>query len=79
MDKLYDILADPEENHNMIFHVSFAEQMKDYRARLHAILVKEEATQVPFTHKTNMSSNLRRPAGSEEGVFPDELMRDKNW
>jgi len=77
-DELYDLEADPDENHNLIFQESFQKQIADYRKRLHAILEEGGATQVPFTIKRNMGASLRREGGSEAADFPAEFMRKKN-
>lgn len=78
VDELYDLEADPEENHNLIFQDSFQKQVRDYRQRLHAILEKSDAARVPFTQKRSMGASLRRRTGSQPARFPEEFMRDKD-
>jgi N-acetylglucosamine-6-sulfatase len=78
IDELYDMQSDPLEEHNLIFSEDHQDQITKLRADLHAILEKDNANRVPFSHKRRMGSNLRLRSGSKPGDFPPQLIRDKN-
>jgi N-acetylglucosamine-6-sulfatase len=75
LDELYDLKADPLEEHNLIFEEQHQPRIKKMRADLHKILEEADANRVPFSHKTSMGSSLRSKRGSTPAEFPEQWMR----
>ena len=78
LDELYDLEADPLEEHNLIFDPDQQSRIKAMRADLHQILVDSTANRVPFSHKRSMGANLRLRSGTEAAEFPPQLLREEN-
>ena len=78
IDELYDLQADPEEKHNLIFDPNQKDRIQQMRTDLHQLLAEADAARVPFSEKRNMGQNLRLKTGSESADFPPELLRHKN-
>lgn len=78
LDELYDLKADPDEEHNLIFEEQEKLRIAKMRFDLHTILEDANANQVPFSRKTGMGSNLRSKQGSEPAEFPEQWMRGKD-
>jgi N-acetylglucosamine-6-sulfatase len=75
LDELYDLKADPLEEHNLIFEEQHQQRLRKMREDLHKILEDADANRVPFSHKTGMGSSLRSKNGSEPADFPEQWMR----
>ncbi len=74
-DELYDLAADPREQHNLIRSEEHGATVQRMRAELHRQLVAADAARVPFSAKRGPGSNLRSRTGSGVTPFPEHVLR----
>ena len=77
-DELYDLSADPLEQHNLIYVREHAATAAKMRKALYDRLEKSGGMSVPFGFKRGAGANLRRRAGSKAAPFPPGVLREKN-
>ena len=77
-DELYDLSADPLEQHNLIHVREHAATAAKMRKALYDRLEKSGGMSVPFGFKRGAGANLRRRAGSKAAPFPPGVLREKN-
>lgn len=78
VDELFDLKADPDERHNLIFDPAMAKVRNELRARLFDEIVNRRGDRViPFSPKNRDGRIYRDRDGPEPGVFPDQWLRDR--
>ncbi len=74
-DELYDLVADPREQRNLIRDPKYQQVVKDMRELLHAELAATGGMQIPLGRKMGPGANLRNADGSKAADFPPEVLR----
>lgn len=76
IDELYDLQADPQERHNLIFSTEHQPLIKSLNKQLFDTLAATEGLVIPLYRDRGAPNNLRRVGGGRQAEFPPELMRD---
>lgn len=76
IDELYDLAADPEERHNLIFSKDQQPLIKRLNTQLFDTLEATNGMTIPLYRDRGAPNNLRRLGGGRQAEFPPELMRD---
>jgi N-acetylglucosamine-6-sulfatase len=74
LDELYDLVADPHENDNLIAkpgHEEIAAKLSD---KLFAILEQTGGMQIPLSEDAGFRAQSRSPKGHEQATFPPSYL-----
>lgn len=74
-DELFDLTADPREQHNLIRDPRHGDVVTRMRRELHDRLVVADANRIPFSFKRGHGANQRSATGSRAASFPEWLKR----
>ncbi len=74
LDELYDLVADPLEQDNLIAQPEHADRVKQMNARLFELLSAGDGLAIPLQKDRGGRNNRRRAAGAAPGGFPPSLI-----
>ena len=77
-DELFDIQADPNEQHNLIHDPAFAKTKKDMQDRLYAMMADLGGMEIPMNAPRGNQQNkrLRDKGGAKAADFPEAFIVD---
>lgn len=74
-DELYDLQADPREQHNLIHDTFHADTVKKMNRQLFEVLEQTGGLNIPLLPDRGGVNNKRRAGGAKPGEFPSEIMQ----
>lgn len=75
-DEIFDLQADPKEEHNLIDQPEHRKMANELRARLHRMLEETDGLEMPVGQKAGPGQRLRRKDASPAAEFPGNILRE---